>query len=267
MIRKILIAVVTLATIGTAVTYIDSYNRTFHWASDLTSHRHVCIEAVQGFVYLHHVYSDRKSFLGTVDKHEHGSQSRPRTGFVSYGEQDPAFVPGALGPPDPDPASIPMITYAWSKRIGMPMWLPLILFALYPSITLARRNFHGGMLGFDPRIKSTTARIVVMALVGTILVPLGYLPGSFFGFYWLHDVHNVSMSLVVPIVLVLSFFPVIYIAIWLFWRLTPGDHGGPLWRRRQRLLREHGLCLRCGYNLTGNLSGVCPECGTKIKSS
>jgi len=36
---------------------------------------------------------------------------------------------------------------------------------------------------------------------------------------------------------------------------------GPLrcWRRRR-----HGLCLKCGYNLTGNLSGVCPECGTKV---
>jgi hypothetical protein len=25
--------------------------------------------------------------------------------------------------------------------------------------------------------------------------------------------------------------------------------------------REHGLCLACGYDLTGNVSGVCPECG------
>jgi hypothetical protein len=24
-------------------------------------------------------------------------------------------------------------------------------------------------------------------------------------------------------------------------------------------------CLSCGYNLTGNISGVCPECGTKIQ--
>ncbi len=34
--------------------------------------------------------------------------------------------------------------------------------------------------------------------------------------------------------------------------------GGPVrrWRRRKR-----GLCVRCGYNLAGNVSGVCPECG------
>ncbi len=31
-------------------------------------------------------------------------------------------------------------------------------------------------------------------------------------------------------------------------------------RRRIRL----GLCLACGYNLTGNVSGVCPECGDRI---
>ena len=37
---------------------------------------------------------------------------------------------------------------------------------------------------------------------------------------------------------------------------------GPLrrWRRRRK-----GLCENCGYNLTGNESGICPECGTKIE--
>jgi hypothetical protein len=30
---------------------------------------------------------------------------------------------------------------------------------------------------------------------------------------------------------------------------------------RRRRLRSAGLCLACGYNLTGNTSGVCPECG------
>ncbi|MBN1510625.1 MAG: hypothetical protein JXB13_01295 [Phycisphaerae bacterium] len=33
-----------------------------------------------------------------------------------------------------------------------------------------------------------------------------------------------------------------------------------LWRlRRDRV--PPGMCKRCGYNLTGNLSGTCPECG------
>ena len=36
---------------------------------------------------------------------------------------------------------------------------------------------------------------------------------------------------------------------------------GPLrrWRRRRK-----GLCVTCGYNLTGNVTGVCPECGEPI---
>lgn len=39
---------------------------------------------------------------------------------------------------------------------------------------------------------------------------------------------------------------------------------GPLrrWRRRRK-----GLCLTCGYDLTGNESGVCSECGTKANVS
>ncbi len=39
---------------------------------------------------------------------------------------------------------------------------------------------------------------------------------------------------------------------------------GPLrraWRRR------HGLCESCTYNLTGNISGICPECGKQIRTS
>jgi hypothetical protein len=27
-----------------------------------------------------------------------------------------------------------------------------------------------------------------------------------------------------------------------------------------------GHCQECGYNLTGNVSGVCPECGTEVKN-
>ena len=38
---------------------------------------------------------------------------------------------------------------------------------------------------------------------------------------------------------------------------------GPLrrWRRRKR-----GECVNCGYNLTGNVTGVCSECGTVVVS-
>ena len=41
-----------------------------------------------------------------------------------------------------------------------------------------------------------------------------------------------------------------------------------LWRyRRDRRLRSDGMphCAKCGYNLTGNVSGICPECGTPVQ--
>ena len=37
-----------------------------------------------------------------------------------------------------------------------------------------------------------------------------------------------------------------------------------LWHRDRRRIRP-GCCLRCGYDLTGNTSGVCPECGEKAR--
>ena len=30
--------------------------------------------------------------------------------------------------------------------------------------------------------------------------------------------------------------------------------------------REHGHCPTCSYNLAGNISGVCPECGTAVEA-
>ena len=36
-------------------------------------------------------------------------------------------------------------------------------------------------------------------------------------------------------------------------------------RRQRELRRRHeGYCVRCGYDLTGNRSGVCPECGHRV---
>lgn len=54
------------------------------------------------------------------------------------------------------------------------------------------------------------------------------------------------ISLVTPLLACL-----VYPAVWLTG-----------WSRRRFLSRLHrGVCVKCGYNLTGNRSGVCPECG------
>ena len=34
---------------------------------------------------------------------------------------------------------------------------------------------------------------------------------------------------------------------------------------RRRLRHKHGHCSKCGYNLTGNVSGTCPECGAGVE--
>ena len=39
---------------------------------------------------------------------------------------------------------------------------------------------------------------------------------------------------------------------------------GPYRRYRRR---KKGLCLKCGYNLTGNISGICPECGEHFRNA
>jgi hypothetical protein len=43
-----------------------------------------------------------------------------------------------------------------------------------------------------------------------------------------------------------------------------------LWRLRRRVQRakagQSGFCMACGYSLTGNISGICPECGSAADS-
>ncbi len=50
------------------------------------------------------------------------------------------------------------------------------------------------------------------------------------------------------------------VAVWFTWQ--------DIRRRLRAELAEKGvpICVPCGYNLTGNVSGVCPECGTKIEA-
>lgn len=70
---------------------------------------------------------------------------------------------------------------------------------------------------------------------------------------------------------------------WDFWKYPDGaiDAAVPLWPllgvlslptfilgrqvRRQRVLPGH--CLTCGYDLTGNRSGTCSECGAPVSTS
>ncbi len=66
----------------------------------------------------------------------------------------------------------------------------------------------------------------------------------------LRDVFLVSILLLCTLLLILSIVR---------WR----ELGSEKYFRRL-YEREPGFCSRCGYNLTGNVSGVCPECGWNL---
>jgi hypothetical protein len=48
----------------------------------------------------------------------------------------------------------------------------------------------------------------------------------------------------------------------LLWAALPAWWG--IARNRRARRTGEGCCTTCGYNLTGNVSGACPECGTKV---
>jgi hypothetical protein len=50
-----------------------------------------------------------------------------------------------------------------------------------------------------------------------------------------------------------------FVPLWLLLRFARFLGAAPARRRQQRI--DTGLCAECGYSLTGNVSGKCPECG------
>jgi hypothetical protein len=77
---------------------------------------------------------------------------------------------------------------------------------------------------------------------------------SFFGFEWRHTEsngsgwQNTSIEVATPL-----------------WAITVLASLLPSYWVIARVLRHRvGRCIACGYSLTGNTSGTCPECGTPI---
>jgi len=67
-----------------------------------------------------------------------------------------------------------------------------------------------------------------------------------------HKVTHIGLHYT-PLVGALATYPIIALVTFI---------RGPVrcWRRSRK-----GLCIACGYDLTGNVSGACPECGTMIQ--
>jgi hypothetical protein len=55
----------------------------------------------------------------------------------------------------------------------------------------------------------------------------------------------------------------VFIPLWMPF-LIAAIPTGLLWWRDRRIPSPPGHCQKCGYNLTGNMSGTCPECGEKV---
>ena len=58
------------------------------------------------------------------------------------------------------------------------------------------------------------------------------------------------------------FFPIAVVVGWFYAGAIAGVVGIPFRLARKR--RPPGHCQACGYNLTGNMSGTCPECGKGV---
>ena len=69
------------------------------------------------------------------------------------------------------------------------------------------------------------------------------------------------ISFMLPQLITVRLFVPLWAPCLLF--MVPGTGTFLLGPYRRYRRRKKGLCLTCGYDLTGNESGVCPECGSK----
>jgi hypothetical protein len=69
--------------------------------------------------------------------------------------------------------------------------------------------------------------------------------------YWWPDIQNPD-----------PFATVAWLPLWIPFAALAIPTAVLFWRDRRRIPPGH--CQRCGYDLTGNVSGVCPECGMLV---
>ena len=96
-------------------------------------------------------------------------------------------------------------------------------------------------------------RVSVEHLAAIDSIPQGSAGARWGGFFYLRDGNPLTGS--GQIVAVLPIWSVLCVAMLPLIMLSP------------RLLRSNVVehrCERCGYNLTGNVSGSCPECGVSV---
>ena len=65
----------------------------------------------------------------------------------------------------------------------------------------------------------------------------------------------------IPPFVCIAFFCVIFITAYVYFTILIPRHGIRMSLRKQLIESGIRVCMNCGYQLEGNTSGICPECG------
>ena len=131
----------------------------------------------------------------------------------------------------------------WAGLVGCVLTTGLLVTSLFAHVAYTRNwntiELHGGAVLWMPR---GVAPDMPLRVIGPSLGLATWMPKK------LRAPRNLVYGFVIPL-----WIPLILLAIPTY----------ILWRRDRR--KPERCCRQCGYDLTGNESGVCPECGTKIE--
>lgn len=124
----------------------------------------------------------------------------------------------------------------------------------FPEIERVERGKQSRLwrTAYVPVLKSPRYWLIALATqIGAqvaIVVPISRLARA-------HGVYRPWMQWAMPCLLAIM---AVFVIIWLV--------RGRITRNLREELNNHSLptCMPCGYNLTGNTSGTCPECGKRI---
>ncbi len=127
--------------------------------------------------------------------------------------------------------------------------------AFFPSLMLWWASFHflwARLWSPRPSLERLLGIVVagqgVMLCAATFLWCISPMDGWWHVAYKPHRIES-------PILFLMVFLPTMPLCSWLVaWLLS----------RTPAPVRDPLVCRKCEYNLTGNISGVCPECGTPI---
>ncbi len=140
--------------------------------------------------------------------------------------------------------------------VVIPMWLPLVVFAI-PTAHFWYRDRRPPKGCYRVHRLSRRSSLLIAGIVFFVLFVLtsfaieAIATPTIRSDFISATGSSETLSLAILLLLTLS---IPYLAArWLFSLL-----------RWQTLSSDEPLCLHCGYNLTGNESGVCPECSTPV---